>query len=186
MGFKNKALIIVDMQKDVLKKMVKSGVNIVSEVKTALDISRKKSMHIIYLVRMHRKNGTDVERFRCNLFKDSPFLVEGTSGVEIIEELKPFPTEYIVNKKRFSGFFQTDLLMILMRLKVTSLVICGVQTPNCIRATVTDALAYDFDVTVLEDATAAQTSEVHLANLFDMRNMGADVKTVKEFFSAAK
>jgi len=57
---------------------------------------------------------------------------------------------------------------------------------DCIRATVTDALAYDLDVTVLEDATAAQTSEVHLANLFDMRNMGAYVKTVEEFFSAGK
>ncbi len=183
MSFQQEALIIVDMQKDVLKKMVKSGVDIVPEVKAVLDISRKKNMPIIYLLRVHRKNGTDVERFRCNLFKESPFLVEGTSGAEIVEELKPLPSEYLVNKKRFSGFFQSDLLMILMRLKVTSLVICGVQTPNCIRATVTDALAYDFDVTILEDATAAQTSEVHVANLFDMRNMGACVKTVQEFFS---
>jgi nicotinamidase-related amidase len=110
------------------------------------------------------------------------YLVQGTSGAEIIEELKPCPNEYIVERKRFSGFFQSDLLMILMRLKVTSLVISGIQTPNCIRATVSDAISYDFDVTVLEDATSAQTPEIHQANVFDMLNMGAHVKTVKEFF----
>jgi nicotinamidase-related amidase len=123
-----------------------------------------------------------VELFRCSRFKNSPYLVDGTRGMEIIEELKPLPTEYIVERKRFSGFFQSDLLMILMRLKVTSLAISGVQTPSCIRATVADAISYDFDVTVLEDATAAQSPEIQQTNIFDMRNMGAHVKTVKEFF----
>lgn len=53
-------------------------------------------------------------------FKDKPFLVQGTVGAEIIDELSPFPSEYVVNKKRFSSFFQTDLLMILMRFQVSS------------------------------------------------------------------
>jgi len=183
MDFQKTALLIVDMQKDVLKKLVSSGTHVVSEIKIALDRARSKNMPILYLVRVHRKDGIDVECFRSKLFKDTPFLVEGTEGAEIIDEIKPRPKEYIVNKKRFSGFFQSDLLMILMRLKVTSLAICGVQTPNCIRGTVTDALAYDYDVTVLDNATAAQTPEVHQANVFDMKNMGAHIKTVEAFFN---
>lgn len=57
----------------------------------------------------------------------------------------------------------------------------GVQTPNCIRGTVVDALSYDYHVTILQDATAAQTQEVHEANLFDMKNMGVEIKMVAQF-----
>jgi nicotinamidase-related amidase len=45
-------------------------------------------------------------------------------------------------------------------------VVAGVQTPNCIRATAFDAMALDYRVAVLSDATAAKSSEVHEANLF--------------------
>ena len=72
--------------------------------------------------------------------------------------------------------------MLLMRLQVTSLLVCGVQTPNCIRATVTDGIGYDFHMTILEDATAAQTSDIHQANLLDMYNMGVGDKDSERFF----
>lgn len=176
------ALLVIDMQNDVLKKFVNAGADVVPKVQQLLKQCRKKGMPIIFLIRVHRDNGVDVERFRLQLFKEKPFLIEGTKGVDIIDELKPRFSEYIVNKKRFSGFFQSDLLMILTRLRIQSLLICGVQTPNCIRATVTDALGYDYNVTVLEDATAAQTDEIHQANLFDMKNMGVQIKTVKALF----
>jgi|ERR1700722_411607 len=176
------ALLIVDMQKDILKKIVGAEKNTVSNIQETLERCRKKGMPIIFLVRVHRKDGVDVERFRSKLFKENPYVIENSKGAEILDELKPLPSEYIVAKRRFSGFFQSDLLMILMRLQVTSLLVCGVQTPNCIRATVTDALAYDYDVIVLEDATAAQTPAIHQANLLDMKNMGAEIKTVNQVF----
>lgn len=176
------ALLIIDMQKDVLKKLAKGEMHVVPKTQEALKKSREKGLPVLFLVRVHRKSGVDVELFRSPLFQETPFLVEGTEGADIIDELKPLPTEYIVAKRRFSGFFQSDLLLILMRLRVTSLVICGVQTPNCIRCTVTDAVAYDYHVTVLEDATAAQTQAIHQANLQDMQNMGVQIQTVQSFF----
>ncbi len=183
MDFRGAALLIIDMQRDVLKEIVKSGVEVVPAIQTTLGVCRAKQLPIVHLIRAHRSSGIDVELFRYQHFKDRPLLVEGTEGAEIIDELKPLPSEYVVKKRRFSGFFQTDLLMVLMRLQVTSLIICGVQTPNCIRCTVTDAIAYDYEVTLLEDATAAQTPEVHRANLFDMANMGVQMKTVHSCFN---
>jgi nicotinamidase-related amidase len=177
------ALLIIDMQKDVMKELVTTGLTVISSIQIVLDAFRKKNAPVIFLKRVHRKNGVDIELFRTDLFKEKPFLVQNTEGAEVVDELKPLPSEYSVSKQRFCGFFQSDLLMILTRLKIESLIICGVQTPNCIRGTVMDALSYDYLVTVLEDATAAQSDAIHAANLLDMKNMGVEIKKVKDFLS---
>ncbi|KHN47837.1 hypothetical protein glysoja_029255 [Glycine soja] len=58
----------------------------------------------------------------------------------------------------------------------------GVQTPNCIRQTVCDAVALDYQpVTVIVDATAAATPDIHLANVFDMKNIGVATPTLQEW-----
>lgn len=180
---KNTALLVVDMQKDVLKYLVKNADIVLPQIKKTIELCRKKNIPVIYLVREHRASGVDVEVFREQKFKDQPFLVIGSEGAEVLDEIKPLPNESIVNKKRFSGFFQSDLLMILTRLKINSVVICGVQTPNCIRGTATDALSYDFDVTLLEDAITAQTQGIHQANLLDMKNMGAHLLSTDDFLA---
>ncbi len=51
------------------------------------------------------------------------------------------------------------------RLAIQTVVLCGVQTPNCIRATAVDALGLDYRVTVLSDATASKSKEVQDGNL---------------------
>lgn len=45
------------------------------------------------------------------------------------------------------------------------LVLCGVQTPNCIRTCAFDGVSLDYDVTVLSDATASKNEEIQAANL---------------------
>jgi nicotinamidase-related amidase len=176
------ALLVIDMQKDVLKKLVDSGSSVLSTIQGAVKRAREKEMPVIFIARVHRKDGVDVELFRLERFKETPFLVEGSHGSEFVEGLRPQAADYIIQKRRFSGFFQADLLLLLMRLGVSSLLLCGVQTPNCIRATAVDGLGYDFHITILEDATAAHTPEVHQANLFDMSNMGIEIKTVHAYF----
>lgn len=65
---------------------------------------------------------------------------------------------------------------------IQRVVICGVQTPNCIRGTAWDALALDYpQVTVLSDATASASDEVQAANLHDMRQVKIDTPTVAEW-----
>ncbi len=174
------ALLIIDMQNDVMN-MVPPGRQVIPVIKRVLDASRKKGISVIHKIRVHRPDGIDVERFRIEMFKSKPYLVEGTPGAEIVPELKPARKELIVKGARFSGFFQTDMQLILTRLGIKKLVICGVQTPNCIRSTVTDAIGYDYDVILLKDAIAAQTGQVHEANLFDMKNMGVTIIPAEEF-----
>jgi nicotinamidase-related amidase len=56
-------------------------------------------------------------------------------------------------------------------------VVCGIQTPNCIRTTVFDGIAHNYPVVLVDDATGAASEEVHQANIRDMQNIG--VKVVK-------
>ncbi len=170
----NAALLIIDMQNDGMD-MIPAGRSIVPAVRQVLDGYRENGLPVLFKLRVQRPDGIDVERFRLDLFAKRPFLVEGTPGAAVVPELQPRVGEHIVRGARFSGFFQTDLQLILTRLGVTTLVVCGMQTPNCVRATVTDAIAYDYRVVVVEDAVTAPTPEIHAANLLDMRNMGVDV-----------
>lgn len=168
------ALLIIDMQNGATD-IVPPARTIIPTTKRVLDAWRAVPLPVIFKTRVHRPDGIDVERFRLGLFEEKPFLVEGSSEAEIFPELKPRRNEYVVKGARFSGFFQTDLQLVLTRLGVGTVVVCGIQTPNCVRATVTDALAYDYHVILLQDAVTAQTAAVHEANLFDMRNMGVSV-----------
>ena len=106
-------------------------------------------------------------------------MIEGTKGGEIVDELKPIDGEYLICKRRWSAFFQTELDNLLKRLDVDQVVVTGVQTPNCIRGTVWDANSLDYEVIVLTDGTGASTSEVHEANLNDMKNIGVKLMTVE-------
>lgn len=174
------ALLLIDMQQDGMA-IVPAGQAIVPTVKRVLDGFRQNRLPVLFKVRVHRPDGRDVEGFRLDLFAKHPFLVEGTPGAAIVSPLAPRDGEYIVKGARFSGFFQTDLQLLLTRLGVETLVICGIQTPNCIRCTVTDAIAYDYRVILLEDAVAAQTPEIHAANLRDMQNMGVTIQPAQAF-----
>lgn len=179
---KTTALLIIDMQNDVMN-IVPPGIQVIPVIKRVLDTCRSKSIPVIHKIRIQRSDGIDVEKFRVEMFKQKPYLVDGTPGAEIVPELKPAKGEFQVKGARFSGFFQTDMQLVLARLGVKKLVICGVQTPNCIRSTVTDAIGYDYDVILLKDATAAQTQQVHEANLFDMNNMGITIISAEEFLN---
>ncbi len=171
------------MQNDAINRILPEGKAVIPNVKTVLTFCRSQKLPIIYNLRIHRESGIDVEKFRLELFAEKKFFVEGTQGAEVVDELKPIDGELLLSKQRFSSFFHTNLKNMLDRLCIDTLVFTGIQTPNCIRGTVTDALAYDYNVVLVEDAICAKTEEVHRANMFDMCNMGAKSITIDRFIN---
>ena len=182
MNVKDIALLVIDMQDGVVLEntplRVKGALAIVDNVKKVLQEFRAGGLPVFHIVRIHRKDGSDVEIIRKQIFSETPFGVENTKGAEIIEELKPKENEYIVKKIRMSAFFNTDLDSILRSLAVKNIVIVGIQTPNCVRTTAFDAVAYNYNTFLIEDATAAQTKQIHEGNVLDMSNAG--IKIVRD------
>ncbi|OEL24678.1 putative inactive nicotinamidase [Dichanthelium oligosanthes] len=89
--------------------------------------------------------------------------MKGSKGAELADGLVIKEEDYKLVKTRFSSFFATNLDSVLKTSGVKNLVVIGVPTPNCIRQTVFDAVALDYEkVTVIVDATAAANKEIHL------------------------
>jgi len=76
---------------------------------------------------------------------------------------------------------QTELDWVLRRIGVDRIAVSGTQIPNCLRATVFDAVCYGYQCRLLSDASSAQNDEVKAANLRDIRNIGVACPTVEEF-----
>ncbi|MGB9749321.1 MAG: cysteine hydrolase family protein [Caldisericia bacterium] len=185
---KRSALLIIDMEYGFLDKssplFVQNSHEIIPNIKKILNLFRKKKLSVIFIKREHRKSGVDIDKTRIKIFKENRgIIIENDGSSEIIKELKPKSDEIIVIKRRWSAFFGTELDLILRRLNIKNLIITGVQTPNCIRATVFDALSYDYDVIVISDGTASNNTEIQKNNLSDMENIGVKILNTDEFIN---
>ncbi len=186
---KKTALIIIDMQNDFVlptaPQTIARAEIIVPNIQKVLASFRSQELPVFHVYREYRADGSDIENTRLNTFlTEQKYCVPHTKGCEIIDELRPIEGEYKIVKNRFSGFMQTELDFILRRLSVEKIVVCGIQYPNCIRATIFDGVALGYDVTLITDATEAQTEEIAKANILDIKNIGVECLTTEVFLTA--
>ena len=106
---------------------------------------------------------------------------KGEEGNRILEEIAPIPGEWLVEKAKASCFFGTPLATYLVRHRVDTLVVVGVSTSGCVRATVVDAFSYGFRVFIVEEGCFDRSAYAHAANLFDMDAKYGNVITFEEF-----
>jgi maleamate amidohydrolase len=102
-------------------------------------------------------------------------FTENASISTIVPELSPMDSELVVTKTVPSAFFETSLRSWLTQRGVQTLLIAGVTTSGCIRASVVDALSCGFRPIVLADCVGDRAIGPHEANLFDMQQKYADV-----------
>ena len=82
--------------------------------------------------------------------------------------VEPLPGELVLPKRRYSAFFGTDLAIRLYEHDVKRLIITGLKTNVCVRATVQDAFAYGFTVVVPREAVTSNRLHLHEASLEDI------------------
>jgi nicotinamidase-related amidase len=191
------AMIVVDMQNDFVAPgaamETPAARQIVPKLAEALRICREAGIKVVYTAHVHRRDGCDM-----GLFDDlhPPIanrnaLVDGTPGVEIYAELAPKAGEHVVKKHRYSGFFGTDLDIILREWGVDTVLISGTTTENCCHATARDAMFRNYRVVFLSDATATYdypdrgfgampAADVHHATLVILAASTAHVMSVED------
>ena len=99
---------------------------------------------------------------------------------EIADELAPGPDELVVTKQYASAFFGTSLASTLTASGVDSVVLTGLTTCGCVRATGVDAMQHGFVPIVVADAVGDRDERPHRANLFDLGAKYADVVSERE------
>jgi maleamate amidohydrolase len=99
---------------------------------------------------------------------------------EITPPLRPKPGEPVVVKQYASAFFGTSLAATLHSVGVDTVVISGVSTSGCVRASATDALNHGFRPLVVRQACADRSPALHENNLADLDAKYADVVDLEE------
>jgi nicotinamidase-related amidase len=111
---------------------------------------------------------------------ESQFLVRGTWGAEILDELKPMGDDLVVIKKVYNGFHNTALEFGLRERGVTTCVMTGVTSCVCVGTTARGAVERDFRLLFVSDATAEVHRDWHKAELAVMEWVYGDVVTVDQ------
>jgi len=102
-------------------------------------------------------------------------LKADSEWVRIDARVAPVEGEAVIEKQWASGFFKTDLVERLRAAEADSVVIGGLTTSGCVRATAVDGLQHDYRVVVVREATGDRNVTAHESNLFDLQAKYADV-----------
>ena len=94
---------------------------------------------------------------------------------ELMPEVAPVEGELVITKQYASAFFGTSLASTLVARGIDTVVLVGVSTSGCIRATGVDAVQHGFIPLVVRDAVGDRTPQTHDANLFDLQAKYAEV-----------
>lgn len=169
------AILVVDMLNDFMKtggKMVLEGGEVLVEpIRRLLEKARSRDIPVVYVNDSHRSGLRQDREFK----KRAEHCIEGTWGAEVIEELKPQQSDFIVRKSRFSGFYETALDLTLKDLKIDTVVVLGVVTNICVRSTIHDAFFRGYQVVVPEDCVMATGDREQESSLYDIETHFGEV-----------
>lgn len=138
------------------------------------EVARAAGIPVIYTNVTYREDGADGGVF----FRKAPVLKNFIVGSPMGDwplDLKPADGEFVISKQYPSAFFGTSLASTLHVMGIDTLIITGVTTSGCIRATCVDTMSHGFIPIVVADACGDRHEAPHEANLFDMNAKYADV-----------
>ena len=147
-----KALLVIDVQKDVVANAVKSSETI-TNINSLVSRARMSNVPVIWV--QHSDDS----------------LVKGSTGWEIVEELKPRPHEVRIDKTHSNSFVETDLQAHLESIGTKTLIVTGAQTNYCVNATSNAGVELGYQVILVSDAHTTEDSDTEKAsNLIETKN----------------
>jgi len=148
------------------------GERVVRSIKTLLKSARAASIPVVYT------QGTvpyhEVQRGRRKGIGST------REGCRIVSEIAPQETDLVIVKPKASAFFGTPLASWLVALGIDTVIVTGLVTSGCVRATVVDAASYNFIPIVVEECVGDRSVVSHKVSLFDMHMKYADVVSLRE------
>ncbi|MFW5951938.1 MAG: cysteine hydrolase family protein [Gemmatimonadota bacterium] len=163
------ALLVVDMQDFFLDPgsptFTPGGPAILPTVSRLIAAFREHDRPVLYTRHVHHPSGLDAGILG---WWWEGMCIEGSPESEIHAALAPAPGEKVVDKHRYSAFYNTDLEVVLRGLGVRDLVITGVMTNLCCESTARDACFRDYRVFFPADANASVSEELHVASLLGL------------------
>lgn len=169
------ALLVIDMLRDFVQAggalyIGPAAEEVKPRVAEHVALARKEGRPVIYVCDRHRPDDAEFGMFPAH-------CIEGTPGAEVVPELTPAAGEIIIPKRRYSGFFGTDLDATLREKGVDELWLTGVCTNICVLYTAADARMRGYKVTVWREAVASFSEAAHAFALEEMeKTLGCRIR----------
>lgn len=124
--------------------------------------------------------GSELYKAKWKEHPEGRVCIEGTEEAEIADEIKPEPQDFLVIRRQSSGFFGTDLDILLREMLIDTPATTGLAVSRCVRATATEAFVCRYRVIVPEECVADRNDYVVEASLFDIDSKLGDVMPVED------
>lgn len=176
------ALLVVDFVNGFNDPAMFGGGNIAQAIENTwplLAAARHANIPVAFTRIVYADDGSDASVFTLKL-PGLLALTETAPAAQIVDALAPSAGEYIVRKTQPSAFFGTGLVGWLAQRRIDTIVVTGCTTSGCVRASVIDAMSYNFRTVVVSDCVGDRAIAPHDANLFDMEQKYADLMTGNE------
>ena len=175
------AVIIIDMLNDFVtgELRVERAGRTIQPLRKLVEAARAHGIPVIYSNDAHYPMDAEV------VHKWGEHAIKGTPGAEVIPELQPKEKDFIVEKRTYSGFYETGLEPLLRSLyngeSVKTVILGGLHTNICVRHTSADAFFRGYKIIIAEDGVEALTREAHEEGLKYLKDIyNAEIKTVDE------
>ncbi len=179
---KNSAVIIIDMTYDFVHGHLKTpgALEVIEPLQKLTAYAHENNIPVIYVSDAHLPIDRELEIW-------GPHSMKGTKGAEIIEELQVKEGDYVLEKRTYSGFFETGLNSLLRGLKVDTLMITGLHANMCCRHTSADAYHLGYKIVVPKETTNAFSEEEYQDGLNYIKRMyNAEIKPLKDIVRESK
>lgn len=169
------AVLLVDMQNEVLHPdgglagdFPRRAASLLEAVRRLVAWAHERQVPVIWLRLAFRAGHFDA--VRDSMSRRRGTLLDGSWGAELLDGLGRGPDDVVITKKRPSGFFDTDLRVVLRGLGVDRLIVGGVSTNWAVESTVRDGHSHDLEMVVVREAVGTPFEDLHEASL---RSMGS-------------
>jgi nicotinamidase-related amidase len=185
LGFgRSSALVVIDMVRAYTDPQYPLYIGphapeVVAAVVTLVDAARAANIPIVYTGVRYQPGGADGGVFFRKVPPLELFVGESDAG-SLVRELAPLPGEPLILKQYASAFWSTPVASMLHALGVDTVILAGVSTSGCIRASATDAMQQGFIPVVVREAVGDRNVGPHEANLFDIAAKIGDVVSLDE------
>ncbi|WP_396436394.1 isochorismatase family protein [Limnohabitans sp.] len=183
LGFGTKqALVMVDFAKAYFmadSPLYANTPEVIPRAQALLEWARARGMLVCHTRVEYRADGLDGGVF----FRKVPALKVFCSGNpfgEVVPELAPTADEPVITKHYASAFFGTSLASTLRAQGIDCVLLAGMSTSGCVRASGVDALQHGFIPVVIADACGDRHPQPHESNLFDLNAKYSDVMTLAQ------
>ncbi len=187
------AVLVIDMQKDFTTPDGKfyypetTGV-MLKTFFNKLEEMRSLGALIVYVYTVHPENEKEVNPELTRMFHNGKkaSLVAGSKGSELDDRIKVLDGDILFRKYVPSAFFKTDLDRVLRSNGIENVLVCGVKTNVCCRATATDAYSYKFRTYMISDMVGTNTKEINDFHLAEMTKYFAKAISSEEVIERLK